>query len=261
MKVAYPFFILFFLTKNIRNILTPVGFIILLLMVVSVTGFGQSKQHQLDSLKLKLQKDSARCFRFKRVRPFVSLDNRHSFIKEAPVNVKGFQLGVTLHERHTMGFGVYSIQKNSKEVSSARNDQKKVAIRALSLSYLTTFYQYVVISKRFYQIDLPLEVGIGSYQLNFLDTLTKLPIAPQKKGGLLLAGAGVGLTFKPTRWLGLTGTAGLRGVLDGNSNINFSGAYYSYGIWLDLRQIYRDVKYYGFIKKKYNKKVNGLTNH
>ena len=48
-------------------------------------------------------------------------------------------------------------------------------------------------------------------------------------------------------------------ALDKNPNVNFSGAYYSYGVWVDLRQIYRDIKYYGITRKKYRRELKKLT--
>lgn len=229
--------------------------------LLAYNAISQSKQKLLDSLKTKFEKDSARCYRFKAVRPFVSIDNRYSFIKDAKVDVKGFQIGLLLFDRHLVGYGLYGLQKSSKQTVSNKNDNNMVAIRSLKLGYITTFYQYTIIKHRYFQLDLPLEIGLGSYQLDLLDTLKKTPIAPEKKGGIILTGGGANITLKPIRWLGLTGMAGYRGVLDGNTNLNFNGAFYSYGLWVDLRQIYRDIKFYGFIRKKYRRNKELLLAH
>lgn len=218
----------------------------------------QTKQQKTNTLKTKLQKDSLYCYRFKKVRPFVSLDNRHSFIKDAPVNVNGLQVGIRLYDKHMVGLGLYGLQKNAKQKLYSTNENNVVAIRSLKLNYLTTFYQYVIIDKRFFQLDLPLEIGLGSYRLTLLDTLTKNPIAPETKGGIFIIAGGASITLKPVKWIGLTGTAGYRTALDGNPNLNFSGAFYSYGVWIDLRQIYRDIKYYGFICKKHKQQMKEI---
>lgn len=232
--------------------------IILAICFCNFLVYSQSKQQQLESLKTKFEKDSTRCYRFKKVRPFFSLDNRHSFIKNATIDVKGLQLGVILFDKHLVGFGVYGLQKSSKSGITNRNEKNIAAIRNLKLSYLTTFYQYTILNHRYLQLDLPLEIGIGSYQLNLLDTLTLKPIAPERKGGIVVTGGGASITLKPIKWIGLTAMAGYRAVLDGNTNLNFNGAFYSYGVWIDLRQIYRDIKFYGFIRKKYKQKVKEL---
>ncbi len=215
------------------------------------------KQRKIDSLTLKFKTDSAHIFRFKVVRPFAAIDNRNSFIKDKPVNVKGFQLGVILKEKHTIGFGVYSLRNSSKQNISNKNDNKVPVKRSLSLKYMTLFYQYVIVDTRFFELDLPLEVGLGSYHVRSEDTIAHKILADQK-GGTMITGGGVNIILKPFKWIGVSGTAGYRISLDKNPNINFSGAYYSYGVWVDLRQIYRDVRYYGFTRKKYRRRVKTM---
>lgn len=221
--------------------------------------FGQVslKQHKIDSLTLKFKKDSAHIFRFKNLRPFAAIDNRNSFIKDASVSVKGFQLGVIVKEKHTIGFGIYSLQNSSKQKITSENEKNIAAKRTLNLSYLTLFYQYVIIDKHFFELDLPLEVGLGGYRIKLEDTVTHKIIADHQ-GGALLTSGGVNIILKPVKWIGISGTVGYRISLDKNPNVNFSGAYYSYGVWVDLRQIYRDIRFYGFTRKKYKRRVKDI---
>ena len=222
-------------------------------------GFGQVslKQHKIDSLTIKLKKDSAHIFRFKNLRPFAAIDNRNSFIKDAPVNVNGFQLGAIIKEKHTVGFGIYALQNSSKQNITSLNEKNIAAKRTLNLNYITLFYQYVIIDKRYFELDLPLEVGLGGYRIKLEDTITHKIIADHK-GGTILTSGGVNIILKPVRWVGISGTAGYRIALDKNPNINFSGAYYSYGVWVDIRQIYRDIRFYGFTRKKYRRHVKDV---
>ncbi len=233
--------------------------IFILTCFYSMAGFGQnfSKYYLTDSLTTKFKKDSAHIYRFKKIRPYASLDNRNSFIKDAPVNVKGFQLGVILKEKHTIGFGLYSLQNSSKQFITTKNEKSIAAKRTLTLNYLTLFYQYVIIDKRFFELDIPLEVGLGGYHIILEDTFTN-KILTDKKGGVTLTSGGVNMIFKPVRWVGLSVTAGYRIALEKNPNVNFSGAYYSYGVWVDFRRIYRDIKYYGIIRKKYRRHLRSL---
>jgi hypothetical protein len=225
-------------------------------LIITIAGNGQGsiKQQKIDSLTIKFKKDSAHIYRFKNVRPFIAIDNRNSFIKNAPVNVKGFQLGVILKEKHTIGFGIYSLQNSSKQSLTAKNENNISTKRTLNLNYLTLFYQYVIIDKRFFELDLPLEVGLGGYHIKLEDTITHKIITDQKGGSLITSG-GVNIILKPVRWIGISGTAGYRIALDKNPNVNFNGAYYSYGVWVDLRQIYRDIRFYGITRKKYKRHV------
>lgn len=229
-------------------------------LIYSAVIFGQNsaKQYRIDSLTTKFKKDSAHIYRFKKVRPYASLDNRNSFIKDAPVNVKGFQLGTILHEKHTVGFGLYSLQNSSKQNFTTKNEKNIIAKRNLTLSYLTLFYQYVIIDTRFFELDVPLEVGLGGYHLSLEDTLAH-KIITDKRGGVSLTAGGVNVILKPIKWIGISGTAGYRLALDKNPNLNFSGAYYSIGLWVDIRQIYRDTRFYGFTRKKYRRELKAIS--
>ncbi len=227
-------------------------------LVLSITLCAQNPLHQqrIDSLTIKFKKDSAHIYRFKKMRPFAAIDNRNSFSKDRP-NVKGFQLGVILKEKHTLGFGLYNLQDNSKYNSSIKTDNDIPIKQNLTLNYTTLFYQYVIIDRSFFELDLPLEVGLGSYRITTEDTLSHKVIS-EKRGGVSLTSGGVNMIFKPVKWVGISGTFGYRIALDKNPNINFSGAYYSIGLWVDLRQIYRDTRFYGFTRKKYRRQMKSL---
>ncbi len=216
-----------------------------------------SRQDAIDSLTAKFKMDSLHTYRFKIIRPFVAIDNRNSFIKEGPVNVKGFQLGIILKEKHTVGFGIYGIQNNSKQNLTSKDVNSVPLKRTLNLNYLTLFYRYKIIDKRYFELALPLEVGLGGYHIKLIDDRTD-KIVSEVNGGTSLTSGGVDIVLKPFKWVGVTGSAGYRIALDKNPNVNFSGAYYSYGLWVDLRQIYRDVKFYGFVRKKYRREMKNV---
>ncbi len=211
-------------------------------------------QHQIDSLTAKFKKDSAHVYRFKVLRPFVALDNRNSFIKAGPVNVKGFQFGMIIKEKHTVGQGIYSLQDNSKQNLTSKDVNSVPLKRTLDLGYLTLFYQYTIIDTRFFELALPLEVGQGTYHVKLIDDNTG-KIASEHSGITFLTSGGADVVIKPFKWIGVTGSAGYRIAFEKDPNIDFSGAYYSYGVWVDLRQIYRDIRFYGIVRKKYRKQL------
>ena len=231
-------------------------FILCGIISLAVLGQSASKQYLIDSLTTKFKKDSAHIYRFKNLRPFAAIDNRNSFLKDR-ANVKGFQLGTIIKEKHTVGFGIYNLQDNSKHDATTKNENNIPIKRNLTLSYMTLFYQYVIIDRRFFELDLPLEVGLGSYRVTIEDTISHKVIS-EKKGGVSLTSGGVNMIFKPIRWVGVSGTFGYRIALDKNPNLNFSGAYYSIGLWVDLRQIYRDTRFYGFTRKKYRRHMRQI---
>ena len=236
-----------------------------LFFITVCCGQNSVKQHKVDSLILKLKKDSAHIFRFRKVRPFFSLDNRNSFIKSAPVNVQGLQVGIVWKERHTLGFGVYFIKASSKQNLVKKGDANTTVDvnRTLSLNYLTAFYQYSILDYRYFELELPLEFGLGGYEIKLIDPKAPLGAPPliDKKGGTLIIGGGVGITIKPFRWIGLTGSAGYRNALDKDKNVNFSGFYYQYGAWVDLGRTYRDIKYYWVKRKKCRHHIADILNN
>jgi len=101
---------------------------------------------------------------------------------------------------------------------------------------------------------LPLEIGLGGYDVKIQDSLTG-KIFNDKKGGIIPIGIGVQPVYKPWKWVGVAFLLGYRIVLENNSNQNFNGWYYSFGLTVDLRQIIRDTKYYLIKKKHYNRVV------
>lgn len=228
----------------------------ILFFLVWITGIkaqqDSSLARELNALHTQLQLDSSHAYRFKVFRPYAALDNRHSFLISRPANVSGFQLGFILNEYHTFGLGAYRLSRiNPKRVLLQQNEKLN------HLEYLTLFYEYMLVNKRYFEVDLPFELGLGFYGSNRKDS-TGLPLAEEINRAFVPMGAGGKLILKPVRWIGLSLMGGYRFVLEKNPNLNFNGAYYAIGIWIDIRQIYRDIKYYGFIKRQFRKKVNRL---
>ena len=216
----------------------------------------------LDSLKSKLHADSLRIFRFQKVRSYFAIDRRNSFIKNNAVQINGFQVGVLLFEKHTVGFGSYNI--NTHASRSFREKEKSYPIDlALNVTYVTAFYQYTLIDKRYIEVDIPVELGYGSFQYTARDKMNDSVLQVRPHGNILPMGAGLNVVLKPFRWVGLSGTAGYRYVKDVGDNlqkvnVNFNGFYYSLGIWVDIRQIVRDMRYYIIKKPKYRKNVRTI---
>jgi len=207
-----------------------------------------------DSLKAKLKADSIHIYRFQKFRPYVNLDQRNSFVRSAPINVNGFQLGVLINEKHAVGIGRYTITATSQQKVRTKTDNITVD-RELDMSYLTIFYQCELIDKRFFEFDMQVESGVGKYDLKFYNINTNKLIA-DRSAGLLVEGLGPQATLKPFQWIGVTFMVGYRFTFEKNANLNFNGAYYSYGVWLDIRQIIRDCNYYFIKKPKYRKLLN-----
>lgn len=51
---------------------------------------------------------------------------------------------------------------------------------------------------------------------------------------------------------------GYRYFLQQDKVLDFDGFFFPVGVWLDLRQVYRDIKYYGVQKKRYHREVKKI---
>ncbi len=235
------------------------------LFLLSNDGFAQSpsakQTHLLDSLKAQLIADSTHIYRFQKYRPYVNLDQRNSFIRNQSININGLQFGVLVNEKHVFGIGGYIITLSSQQKVKTKLDKNVSLNRTLNMDYGTFFYQYVALDKRYWEIDLQAELGIGEYNYKYYTINpdgSNNKFVTEKKAGILVGGVGPLLAFKPTKWIGIIGMVGYRFTSEKNANLNFNGLYYSYGVWLDVRQIIRDYNYRVVKKHKYKEHVKAV---
>ncbi len=232
-------------------------FLVVMLLVISKELiFSQEdsvKIQKIDSLNHSLRRDSLHTFRFKKLRPYANIDNRNSFSLKHPTNLRGIQLGIIVNEYHTFGIGVYRLTRPSKDKSLInRNYQIN------DLQFLTFFYEYFLLNKRYLEIDLPFELGFGKYGAKRTDGMSFVNDKSVVYGFIPIA-AGAKFILKPVRWVGLSIMGGYRYVFEQKTNLNLNGAYFSSGVWVDIRQIYRDIKFYGFQKRKYKHEIARLS--
>ena len=226
---------------------------------VSAQALTAKQTHLIDSLKAKLIADSNYIYRFQKYRPYINIDQRNSFIRGQAININGLQLGVLVNEKHVFGLGGYAITLNSQKKVVAKDSRNVTITRSLNMDYGTFFYQYVALDKRYWEIDLQAELGLGVYDYknyNYAtgDLLPKQPLP----GKFLVGGVGPLLAFKPTKWIGIIGMVGYRFTTERNTNLNFNGFYYSYGAWFDIRQMIRDYKYRVVKKRKYKEALKAV---
>jgi len=231
--------------------------LVLLQLALFSQHFTEGQLRKKDSLTAKLKADSAHIFRFQKYRPFFNLDQRNSFIKSGPINVNGIQLGVLLHEKHVVGLGGYSIAQTSKQKVKTKTEKNIDVDRTLEIRYGTAFYNYTAIDKRYFEVDLQAEFGAGNFNMTFYDQATGRWLA-NRNGQFWVSGLGPQIVVKPVRWVGFQAMAGYRFTFGNSANLNFNGFYYGYGLWLDIRQVIRDIRYYGFKKPRYKREVAAL---
>jgi hypothetical protein len=205
---------------------------------------------KIDSLTKKLEVDSAHTYRFKKLRPYLNADSRNSFNPTNLTNISGLQYGVRVNEFHTFGIGLYTLSR-----FSTNNNPIQAIYKVDRLGYMNVFYEYILLNKRYYRITLPFEVGVGGFQGKSLDTLaTRTSISKL----FVPLGAAAKFVVKPVKWIGISTMIGYRYIPYKQNLIDYDGLYYSLGIWVDFRQIYRDIKYYGVQKKRYRRNVKAI---
>jgi hypothetical protein len=241
-------------------------FLILCIALFSLKAISQNdnlpnnkKQFLKDSIAKKFKKDSLHLYRFLKVRPYLDLDNRNTIIRDFRVNVRGFLAGLVLFEKHAVGVGYYSINHKSSDRNIKTVINNEEAFVTTRINYFTLFYYYILVDKKYFQINIPLEGGFGNYDINAFSKSTKEELQ-QNKGKLLLVGSGLTLVLRPIKHIGLSSKIGYRLVSDETSNLNFNGLYYSLGVWLNIKQLYRDTRFYGFMRPKYKKRVKRIEN-
>lgn len=214
----------------------------------------QTKATKLDSLHNQFVKDSIWIYRPKSVFPLLASDQRNSFINGNAVNIWGVKAGVTLYDRHNMGIGGYSLNTSAQHYVP-RID--RTLNQTMKVQYLTTFYEYSFIEKRWWEVGMPVEVGFGNYKINSTDANTG-KVLPTRNGWIVPLGTGIDINFKPTKWFAINIIGGYRFTIANNPHINLSGWYYSFGGTVYVRQILQDFRY--FNKKRNYKKQLEIIN-
>ncbi len=226
----------------------------MLLMLSASLLQAQNKAFKLDSLRDKFIKDSTWIFRPKNVFPLLASDQRNSYIKGKPVNIWGIKAGVTLYDRHSLGLGGYSISNSTKHFV-ARLD--KTIDQKTELKYLTAFYEYSFIQKRWWEVGIPVEIGGGYYNITSKDVVSNKNL-PIRKGLVIPLGTALDVYFKPTKWFAINIMGGYRFVISNDAHVNFNGFFYSFGGAVYARQILQDFRYYN--KKRIYKKELEIVN-
>jgi len=239
--------------------IVPFAFGLYVVFVFNLSkAFSQNNQYKIDSLRHKLTQDSLHIYRFQKIRPYVNLDQRNSFIKDKPINVNGLQAGILLNDKHVIGLGGYNITLKTQQIVRTKLHANIPIEVSLNMSYGTAFYQYVVLDKRYVEIDIQAELGMGTYEYKRY-TVTSGKLLSDKKSLVFVGGAGPLVSLKPFKWIGATGMIGYRAATEKKSKLNFSSIYYSFGVWLDVRQIIRDINFYAFKRRRYRKQITLLV--
>lgn len=220
---------------------------------LSIPAQVKSRTEQLDSLRLKLSKDSAQIYRNTIARPYLRLENRRSFIETEKVSFLGFLAGATLYDRHIVCAGFYFLPKRSADWITPEPGIRSQKFE--KLSYVNFSYQYILLNYRYLQLNTPFEVGYGNYKTEEKNLLTLQDTI--RAGNFIPFGLGLQLILKPLRWAGLSASGGYRYVKHDPISLSFNGWYYSFGVWVDARYLFRATRFH-YAKKQYRRAIAGL---
>lgn len=196
----------------------------------------------VDSLRARLREDSARIYRYRKLMPLLSFDQRNTFLEtfandNTPVNLRGIKLGVTVKDRHRTGVGVYRVVQKRRHIERVNGVPVNFDFR---FNYLTVFYEYYFIYTRRWDLGIPFEIGAGRYEAS--DTSTA------RNGLVWPLGSGVDVHLKLNRWVALTTMGGYRVVGNNSSGVRLNNWFYSFGVAVSTRHLFEDGRYY--LKKR-----------
>lgn len=211
----------------------------------------------------------------KKIRFQFQLDFRNSFVgrKTIPVAVYGVNVGLKFKEKYRFGVGFYFINQNSTEKTALNDLGKQIKLtkadyettpsyfanRHLFLWYGTINFTYTILNNKFFILGLPLELGLGSYNIRFdnfetnknlpLDAqniansnLEKLDNKPRRSGILVPFLGGVAITIKLHRYVYPQISGGYRKTIkDNDFRSDFDGFYYHIGYQINFLEIYNDI--------------------
>lgn len=199
-------------------------------------------------------KDSIRIYTPKKIYPQIALDNRKSFIRNSPVDIRGIYTGILYKSRYKFGIAYYELDSQSRANIKLKEKQSP-AVRDLDLYFGSINFEYLVIDRRYIKLGFPINLGFGFYNLNIYDD-RKENLLYHSVGNFIPLSIASEIAKKPFRQFGLTTSIGYRKVISHReSRIDFDGLFYSYGLVVDLKEIIKDLRWLK-AKKRYKKALH-----
>ncbi|RYY12375.1 MAG: hypothetical protein EOO36_17575, partial [Cytophagaceae bacterium] len=137
----------------------------------------------------------------------IVLDNRDSFVQSSAVRIIGLNVGVVPRGKpYRLGLGAYTLRRNYSELYtytySGKNKVRKLKdtlTPALDLTYFTPNFTCTFFSRRFIELSIPVDVGLGRSHYTITDENGN--VTTDERGLFVPAEIGLGVLLKPTRWV------------------------------------------------------------
>ncbi len=198
------------------------------------------------------QKDSLQNQAEKKIAPLLAFDSRNTFLalnnkQDNPVNLYGGRFGLR-YKKWKFWLGFANIAASSKAPQKIRNQTSinptvpSISInRELNLYFFTATPEYIFLYRKYLELSIPLEFGIGYANLKNINE--RDVVIKEQKGVFVPIESGINMLIKPTRWFGIIGRGGYRKTINVSGfNADYDGWYYSYSLAVFLGNIYRDLK-------------------
>ncbi len=183
------------------------------------------------------------------------LDNRNSFVQASAVRIIGMNVGVVPRgKRYRLGLGAYTLRRSYADLYTYSGKGKNRKLKdtltpSLSLTYFTPNFAYTFFNRRFIELSVPVDVGLGRSHYTITDENGK--VTTDMLGLFIPAEIGLGVLLKPTRWVGVSVGAGYRVSLKAiDYKEDFNGWYYSYRLNLFVGNIWRDCQHWRQQRRK-----------
>lgn len=192
----------------------------------------------------------------RRVGFILSLDNRQSFVQASAVHIIGVNAAIVLpNRRWRVGLGGYTLSRNYADlyVYQVKNGKRTRKIidtftPQLDLTYFTPNVSYVFLQRRWLEISLPVQLGLG--RSHYYETDAAGITQNSARGLFFPLEAGVSVLLKPFRWAGVSGSVGYRkSLFEVNYKEDFDGMYFSYRLNVFVGVIWRDWQAYRLLRR------------
>ena len=172
----------------------------------------------------------------------ISLDARNSFVTAEAVKMRGVKVGLNFNRRVKFGLGFnWMAEGFERPIDVEENGGLVEKNGMLRFWHITPFFDYNFYHTRYWDISLPLQLGIGASRFRY-DVEGKNVFTAQ--GPMVLYEPAMVVIYKPIPWFGAGVGVGYRLMLVKNDHIaeRFTSPIYALKFAVYFDRIYNDLK-------------------
>ena len=204
--------------------------------IVLIINLGLMTGHASAQLIDKLKEDFSKKPKFS-----LRLDTRNSFIKNKAAKIRGIKFGLDYGKDITVGLSINWLDKKFDEVKPVLLVNDDTAFAKLDFGYLGLFFEYTFLRNKRWEVDIPIQIGIGSTYFTYNDHKNEAQRLSQKP--IVVYEPSMTATYKFWRYFGVGVGVGYRLMLINNKDIegNFNSPTYTLRLKVFFGDIYKDI--------------------